>query len=476
MKENRLSTNIFFNILNQLVTLIVPLILSPYVARVLSAELIGDYSYALANSSYFVLIESLGLPLYGMLTVSAKRNDKVYLSTLFKEIMIAKIILMLLCVSIYTVAFVVFGNTNRILCFIMIFNIISTGIDSTWFLMGMEDFKTTAFRNIGVRIANVLLTLLFVKSKDDFLAYAVIMQGANVISFIVVLPQVRKYLVPSKIGYMNIIVHIKKSLAYFVPGIINTIFTSADKTVLGAFANNYEVGVYEQASKISTLCGSVINSVSNVVLPRVTYLNNNASKEESRNFLFKTLRFSSVFSIAISVGIVSIADDFVPVFLGTGYEKSAVLLKILSINVLMSVLANYIGQQCLISNNRQHDYNIAIGTSAIINVLINILLVNNFKSVGVSLASVISAIVTLMMILHYSKDIINYMDIAKMIWKSAVAAIVMFVIDYQIVVASTLLSLLLKISIGVLTFILILYFLKDDIIQELSIEIKRKMK
>ena len=59
MQEHKISINIFYNIFNQIVSFIVPLILSPYVARVLSAELVGDYSYALANSSYFVLIEAL---------------------------------------------------------------------------------------------------------------------------------------------------------------------------------------------------------------------------------------------------------------------------------------------------------------------------------------------------------------------------------------------------------------------------------
>ena len=49
MQEKKISINIFYNILNQIVSFIVPLILSPYVARVLSAELVGDYSYALAN-------------------------------------------------------------------------------------------------------------------------------------------------------------------------------------------------------------------------------------------------------------------------------------------------------------------------------------------------------------------------------------------------------------------------------------------
>ena len=197
MQEKKISINIFYNILNQIVSFIVPLILSPYVARVLSAELIGDYSYALANSSYFVLIEALGFSLYGMLKVSANRADKNYISTLFKEIMIAKFFLMVICIIVYTISFVWTSSDNKILCAIMIMNIISTGIDSTWFLMGMEDFKTTALRNIAVRLVNVFLIIILVKSEKDFLIYAIIMQLSNVISYIVVFPTVKKYIISS---------------------------------------------------------------------------------------------------------------------------------------------------------------------------------------------------------------------------------------------------------------------------------------
>lgn len=474
MQEKKISINIFYNILNQIVSFIVPLILSPYVARVLSAELIGDYSYALANSSYFVLIEALGFSLYGMLKVSANRADKNYISTLFKEIMIAKFFLMVICIIVYTISFVWTSSDNKILCAIMIMNIISTGIDSTWFLMGMEDFKTTALRNIAVRLVNVFLIIILVKSKKDFLIYAIIMQLSNVISYIVVFPTVKKYIISSKVSFKNILKHTIKSLIYFVPGIVNTIFTSADKTVLGAFANSYEVGVYEQASKICSLCGSVINSISNVVMPRVTYLNHNASNEKSKRFMFKTLHYASIVAIAVTVGIICISDEFVPLFFGLGYEKSAILLKILAFNVLMSILANYIGQQCLISNDKQNQYNIAISMGAILNVILNLFMVERFQSVGVSVASVVSSGVLFWVVLVFSREIISLKNIIQMDWKAIISAIIMFITIYWLNFDDLFITLVVKIVVGAAVYIAILAILREEIIQEVFGKIIRQ--
>lgn len=474
MQEKKISINIFYNILNQIVSFIVPLILSPYVARVLSAELIGDYSYALANSSYFVLIEALGFSLYGMLKVSANRADKNYISTLFKEIMIAKFFLMVICIIVYTISFVWTSSDNKILCAIMIMNIISTGIDSTWFLMGMEDFKTTALRNIAVRLVNVFLIIILVKSEKDFLIYAIIMQLSNVISYIVVFPTVKKYIISSKVSFKNILKHTIKSLIYFVPGIVNTIFTSADKTVLGAFANSYEVGVYEQASKICSLCGSVINSISNVVMPRVTYLNHNASNEKSKRFMFKTLHYASIVAIAVTVGIICISDEFVPLFFGLGYEKSAVLLKILAFNVLMSILANYIGQQCLISNGKQNQYNIAISVGALLNVILNLFMVERFQSVGISVASVVSSGVLFWVVLVFSREIISLKNIIQMDWKAIISAIIMFVTIYWLNFDDLFITLVVKIVVGAAVYIAILAILREEIIQEVFGKIIRQ--
>ena len=409
-----------------------------------------------------------------MLKVSANRADKKYISTLFKEIMIAKFFLMVTCIIVYTISFVWISSDNKILCAIMIMNIISTGIDSTWFLMGMEDFKTTALRNIAVRLVNIVLIIILVKSEKDFLIYAIIMQLSNVISYIVVFPTVKKYIISSKVSFKNILKHTIKSLIYFVPGIVNTIFTSADKTVLGAFANSYEVGVYEQASKICSLCGSVINSISNVVMPRVTYLNHNASNEKSKKFMFKTLHYASVVAIVVTVGIICISDEFVPLFFGLGYEKSAVLLKILAFNVLMSILANYIGQQCLISNDKQNQYNIAISVGAILNVILNLFMVERLQSVGVSVASVVSSGALFLVVLIFSREIISLKNIIQMDWKAIISAIIMFVTIYWLSFDNLFITLVVKVVVGAAVYITILAILREEIIQEVFSNIIRQ--
>lgn len=473
MRGKKVSINIIYNVVNQVVALIVPLILSPYVARVLSPELIGDYSYALANSSYFVLVEGLGFSLYGMLKVAENRDNREYISALLKEIMAAKLVLMAGCIFVYLALVLKAPNTNKSLAIIMVMNIISSGIDSTWFLMGMEDFKTTTLRNIAVRIANVLLVLLLVKSEQDFLCYAIIMQMSNAFSYVVVIPTLHKYIVPVQMSIWHAVEHAKKSMVYVIPGLINTIFSSADKTVLGALADSYEVGVYEQASKICTLCGTVINSVSNVLLPRITYLNKNRSAEEAKGLLFKTLRGATIVSIAMAAGIVCVAEEFVPFFFGEGYEKSVILLKILSVNVYMTILSNYIGQQCLISVGRQREYNIAISLGAGLNLILNILLVGKLQSVGVSVASLAASVIICAFLLYFGRSRIRFVNLVTMSWKAIAAAVVMIIATSWIHAGSVGITLICKILLGAMTYLGALLLLRESFLIDIIKEIKQ---
>lgn len=476
MKDKKISNNLVYSLLIQISGLIAPLITSPYIARVLSPELIGDYSFTLANSNYFTLIECLGLPLYGMIEAAKVRDDKKKLSKLFWEISLIKIFLTIICVIVYVGMFVCSGNQNlRHLYIIMIFNLIAVGLDTTWILNGLEEFKVTAIRSIAVRIINIFLILLFVKSEHDIITYALIMQGSTFISYAVMFPTVLKKIGEISLKELNIWRHIKPSLIYFVPGIITTIFQSTDKSILGIFSTSYEVGVYEQACKICQLFACMISAVSNAILPRAAYLNSNTEKNSESEKLFKTsIRICSFAALPICFGASAIADSFIPVFFGAGYEKSAVLLKILCINVFFIALSNFYGQQALMARGKQKEYNISITVSAFANVAINLVLVQSLESVGVSIASAVAGLISFLMISYYGKDMLPLPAAIKMSHKYLAAAVLMFICIFKIVFNSNYLTVLVQIISGVLIYFAVLIVLKEKIVISVLERIRNK--
>lgn len=451
--------------LSQAMTVIAPLITAPYIARVFNAELIGVYSYTLANCSYFVLVESLGLMLYGQIKIAEVRDDEAKKSTVFYEIMALKIALMLVTLAAYAAFYVRnrSGLEYQIAC-VMMMNILAFGLDTSWFLAGLEEFKLIAIRSTVVRLLNIILVLTLVKDANDILWYAVIMQGAQFLSFLVLLPVAMKRTTAHLVKKLHFRPYWKPAAVYFVPSLITTIFSSTDKTMLGLLSGDFEVGVYEQANKISQIGMSAISAIGNVLMPRAAYLYHNGSKENSTDQLYvQSFYILAMAAFPTALGMAAIAKTFVPVFFGPGYEKSAVLLPILSANVVIVSFSNLSGQQLLIARNRQGAFNFSASISAIANVLLNLLMIRKTASIGAAFASVLSSLVALVMILKVAELSVPMKDLILGVWKyfcaaGIMAAAVVFV--SQIPIHQTALVCV-EIAVGVVVYAGTLLLLRD---------------
>lgn len=74
--KQSVTKNYIYNLLYQILVLIVPLITTPYISRVLGAENIGIYSYTISIATYFVLFGSLGIALYGQREIAYNQKNK----------------------------------------------------------------------------------------------------------------------------------------------------------------------------------------------------------------------------------------------------------------------------------------------------------------------------------------------------------------------------------------------------------------
>ena len=83
---SKIKRNIFYNIVYQILVLIVPLITSPYISRVLGAEGVGTYSYVSSVAYYFFIIVTMGLTNYGNRNIAKHRNDQAERSRIFWSI------------------------------------------------------------------------------------------------------------------------------------------------------------------------------------------------------------------------------------------------------------------------------------------------------------------------------------------------------------------------------------------------------
>lgn len=455
----------------QLLLLIVPFITTPYLSRVLGANSIGIYSYANSIVSYFILFACLGTGTYGQRAISYVQDDKEKRSRAFWETFCFRLIMSLITLVFYGI-YIFIVKENKLIFIILSLNIMNIIFEISWFFQGMEDFKKTVLRSGLVKILNIIFIFTFVKSSDDLVLYVLGTMALTLLGSISLWTYVPKYI--KKVNNIKPFRDIKTIIKLFLPTIAIQVYTLVDKSMIGWFSqgeNYFENGYYEQAEKVVKICLTVVTSLGTVMIPRIGRVFKEGNHEKIKEYMYKSYRFILMLAIPICLGLISISSIFVPIFFGQGYEKVEILLIILSFLTIIIGLSNANGYQYFVPTGKENILTLSVVIGAIVNFILNLILIPKYYSIGASISSVIAeGLVTLVGFIYIRKEkIFSIRTIIKESFKYLLSGIVMFVILLfikQYLHISTI-SLAILIVSGGLIYVLMILILKDEFVLKL---------
>lgn len=476
MSKKSITKNYLYNLTYQILLIIAPIITAPYLARTLGPEGTGIYSYTISIVTYFILFGSLGIAMYGQREIAYNQNNKDKLTNIFISIFILRCITMSISMVLF---YLIFARTGEYSTYykILILELFANIIDISWFYQGIEDFKKTATRNIIVKILSVICIFIFVKNSNDVSKYLGIYVGTTLFGNVALWINLKKYLGKIIFKNLNIIKHLKETIVLFIPQIAIQIYTVLDKTMIGFILNDMaQVGYYEQSQKIIKILLTIITSLGTVMMPRIAKCYAEGKKEEIQEYMYKTFRFVFLLSFPLIFGIISVSKDFVPLFFGDGYESVVELINVTSVIVVLIGISNVIGAQYLQAIKRQKEFTISVICGAIVNVILNYILIIRFKSLGACIATVISELTVACVQLYFVKDDFNLVKIFKSSIKYLIYAIFMFIISLIIgkIINEKIISICIQIIISFIIYFGLLLISKDSMIQEVKCKILRK--
>ena len=466
MAKKSITKNYIYNLIYQILILILPLVTTPYISRVLGAENIGIYSYTLSIVTYFILFGSLGVALYGQREIAYYQKDKKKYSRIFWEIVILRTITMMISLVLFYFIFVN-GNQYQTYYKILILELIGNCIDISWFFQGLEEFKKTVIRNMIIKLISVISIFTFVKSQNDLRIYFWIYVLSTTIGNASLWLYLPKFLTKVKIKELHLFRHLKPTLGLFVPQIAVQVYTVLDRTMIGAIiTDKSEVGFYDQSQKIIKLLMTIITSLGTVMLPRIASTFASGEKEKINEYMKKS--FSMVFLLAFPMvfGIISVSRAFVPIFFGAGYDKVATLMNIISPIILFIGLSNVTGTQYLLPTKRQREYTISVIVGAITNIVMNACLIWKFGAIGASIGTVIAEFTVTIVQLYFVRKDFDFLQIIKISKNYVISTIAMFIgcIIIGNVVKSNMTSIIIQVIFGVGVYGICLLTLKDKFV------------
>lgn len=472
MSKTNIAKNFAYNIMYQILSIVVPLITSPYLARVLGVEKIGINSWTYSIVFYFMILSILGVSNYGNRTIASVRESKEKLSQSFCSIYVCQLFMSIIMVVFYIFYVAFFAEKYKIIALLQVFFILANTVDITWFFYGMENFKVTVRRNMLVKIGSLVFIFLCVKSPDDLWKYTLINSGSMFIGQLMIWPYILKEVKIKCPSLCEIKTHIKPIIILFVPILAISIFANMDKYMIGKFSDIVQSGYYENADKIIGIPKAVITALGTVMLPRTAYLIANGQEEKSEIYIENTMLFTIIMASAFVFGMAAVSDIFSVWFWGEEFEECGELISYMSPAIIFSVFGNVIRTQYLIPRSKDKEYTISLIIGAIINFLVNIFTIPKIGALGAVLGTVISEfIMTALQSLFVAKEL----PIKKYIKEGFIFIIIGFAMFLEIILIKNIIlgfkfRLLILILVGASTYItlLLLYFklsTKDSIIK-----------
>lgn len=449
---NKILKNYAYTAFYNILILIMPLITSPYISRIMGAERIGIYSFSYSIAGYFALFISLGLANYGNRTIASNRESKEQLSKTFWSIYAMQFFMSLIVLSAYIIYIIYFAD-EKIMASIQFIYLLSVCFDISWFYFGIEQFKLTVTRNTIIKLLNLALIFLLVKTKDDLYIYGITMVIGPLLSQGILWIFLKNYISFAKITVNDVVKHIKPNLVLFIPVIAISLYTSMSKVILGILSSMEQVGYYENSSKITQIPSVAITSFGTVMLPRMSNLISQGKYEEANKYIDNSLLLSAFLSCAMAFGIIAVSNEFIPIFFGSGFEDCINITSVLVISSIFISWANVIRTQYLIPNKKDKIYVVSVFLGAAINIATNIILIPFHGALGAAVATVLTEfVVCLVQTIFVAKEL----KISKTLLRSLpfvfIGLLMVFILNF-ISFNSIYITLFAKILLGVIVYL-----------------------
>lgn len=381
-----------FNYLSilQLFQLLFPLIIYPYLIRVLGKDLYGVVAYANAITAYFIVFINFGFEISEIREISIHRKNKRKVSEIVSSVLSIKSIFALLSILIIvlSVFFIPKLSKHRLLFFATFGMLIDAAINPRFFFQGIEKMKFITILSLGSRLMFLSLIFIFVKTPEHYFLVPLLTSIGAIISSIFGLIIVFKefdirYLKPK---LSKIREYVNNSLPFFGSRISILLINKTNILLIGTFVGYTEVAYYDLADKLVSVMKMPLNIFNQVLYPNVSKTKNTKLVKKIMFFLFLVyiIGYLSMFYLGVPL---------IEIFAGSEMIPAVFVLYILGFSVITELFSVFMGAPMLLAIGYKKEYNRSIiwGSIFYLIVLLLIYIIGIVSLYSLTTATVLSS-------------------------------------------------------------------------------------
>lgn len=373
--KNSLFKNTIYKLLLNFVNIVVPLIIGPYVTKLLDVELYGIYNNINSIFQFFLVFASFGIYYYGVREISKIRDDKEKVSSLLSNLLAISIITNLITTIIYIVySLIVSNGIETIIYLLFIIQFVGNIIYVEFINEALENYKFITIKSIIVKIIYFVLVLLFVLNPNDIIIYTIIVSLTvflnNLVSFIYAIKHI-------KITFKKIEIkkYLKPLLIIAIITNIDLLYSQLDRIMLGKFVSNVSVSIYYISYFLIATLGAIPYSIINVSIPRLTYLLKNENKQKYEEKLKYSISSILFIVIPLCFGVFVVAKEAIIIYAGEKYLTAIPVLMAACIIKIVITLESIMNNLVLYPHDKEKRVFYVSLSCGILNLILNSLLI-----------------------------------------------------------------------------------------------------
>lgn len=403
--SNHEKKNIVQNIFSlgtiQAVDYLVPILIIPYLLRVIGIENYGVLAFIAAIVTYFSLLTDYGFNLSATRLVSLNRDNKEKLNEIYSSVLTIKLALFVLGLMLVTLIILSFDKVSEhtkivYLTFAMVFG---QALFPMWLFQGLEKMVYITLINSTSKIVFSLLIFVFVQDINDFWIVPLLTSmGFIIAGFLGIWTAKKVFSVNYKLYRAPIIKHyLIDGKHAFLANAGTSLYRNANIVILGFLTNPSLVGFYAIAEKTIQIIQRFQGVFGDALYPFLS-----KKIKENKNYFFhfnNKHKFKIIAAYALgSILIYTMAPFLVNVLTGKQEPQASLLIQIMSVVILFGGLNYYYGVLGLMTMNYKNEFSYYILISGVFSLLTCTLLSYFFKDIGAAFTVILSELLLLVLI------------------------------------------------------------------------------
>jgi PST family polysaccharide transporter len=292
----KISSNASAMLVSQFALALMPLLLTPYLARTLGIENYGLYAFGLSFVQIAVIFTDYGFGLSAVYAIARADDNTEEIRKIIGAVYVCKILICAFAVSfLFLYPFLRHDYMdNKIYFWILSLSIIGVTLQPLWVFQGLERMWKVTASVVLSRLSYVILTLIFVKTQNDLEFAAFINGGSHLLAAVLGIYFIHKAGVWPKWSSVRYAYGMfKSSTEYFWSRVAVAAYGAGAVFFLGTFSTPSQVATYSVAEQFYRAALAVYAPITAALYPYM-------ARHRDVDF------FKKIFKVALFVALIGI--------------------------------------------------------------------------------------------------------------------------------------------------------------------------